>query len=52
MSDFVSPILCILVSSVSDRSTGDPAEDKKELITDAENIERNIYESANSLVRN
>ena len=47
MSDFVSFILCVLVRSVMAMSTGDPAEDFKNLLTDAQDIERNIYESAN-----
>ena len=51
MCDSVSFILCVLVSSVEDMSTGDPAEDIKDLLTDAQNTERNIYESANSGVR-
>ena len=51
MSDFVSFILCVLVSSVEEMLTGDPAEDFKDLVTDAQNIERNIYESTNSDVR-
>ena len=51
MSDFVSFILCVLVSSVAPMSTGDPDEDIDDLITEGQNLEKNIYESANSLVR-
>ena len=41
----------MLVSSVGAMSTGNPAEDFKDLVTDAQNTERDICESANSYVR-
>ena len=51
MSDFVSFILCVLVSSVAVMKTGDPDEDIDDLITEVQNLERNMFESANSGVR-